>query len=75
MDNNNEGLAFLQKAFEERGLRYVPSVANFVLVEVGDGDSVFAAMLSRGVIVRDLSSREPTAASSPARRAAVGGAA
>ena len=55
VDNNNEGLAFLQKAFEERGLRYVPSVANFVLVEVGDGDAVFAAMLSRGVIVRAMS--------------------
>ena len=47
-------LLFLQKAFEERGLRYVPSVANFVLVEVGDGDAVFSAMLSRGVIVRAM---------------------
>jgi histidinol-phosphate aminotransferase len=54
VDNNNEGLIFLQKAFEERGLRYVPSVANFVLVEVGDGDAVFSAMLSRGVIVRAM---------------------
>ena len=34
--NNDEGLAFLEKAFEQRGLRYVPSVANFVLLEVGD---------------------------------------
>ena len=52
--NNSEGLAFLQEAFEERGLRYVPSVANFVLLEVGDGDVLFDKMLSQGVIVRAM---------------------
>ena len=52
--NNSEGLAFLQEAFEERSLRYVPSVANFVLLEVGDGDVLFEKMLSQGVIVRAM---------------------
>ena len=52
--NNDEGLAFLEKAFEQRGLRYVPSVANFVLLEVGDGDAVFQKMLEQGVIVRAM---------------------
>ena len=53
---NKEGLAFWQGAFESRGLNYVPSVANFVLVEVGDGDALFREMLGRGVIVRAMRS-------------------
>lgn len=53
-DLNDEGLAFYQNAFEEMGLEYVPSVANFVLVKVGDGDAVFDAMLKRGVIIRAM---------------------
>ena len=51
---NREGLAFYEKAFSERQLRYVPSVANFILVEVGDGDFVFKEMLRQGVIVRAM---------------------
>ena len=33
---NKEGLAFYEAAFRERGLEFVPSHANFVLVKVGD---------------------------------------
>ena len=51
---NAEGLAFYQKAFAERALEYVPSVANFILVKVGDGDFVFSEMLKQGVIVRAM---------------------
>lgn len=54
VDNNSEGLAFYEAAFQERGMNYVPSVANFILVEVGDGDAVFDAMLKQGVIVRAM---------------------
>ena len=36
------------------GLEYVPSVANFVLVKVGDGDVVFDLMLKKGVIIRAM---------------------
>jgi histidinol-phosphate aminotransferase len=53
---NREGLAFWQDAFRERGMNFIPSVANFVMVEVGDGDLVFSEMLKRGVIVRALRS-------------------
>jgi len=35
-------------------LEYVPSCANFVLVNVGDGDEVFRALQRRGVIVRPM---------------------
>lgn len=52
--NNNAGLQFYHEEFEKRGLRFVPSVANFVLVEVGDGDAVFQKMLQEGVIVRAM---------------------
>jgi histidinol-phosphate aminotransferase len=53
---NFASLRAYQEAFDRRGLRYVPSSANFVLVEVGDGDAVFAAMLRRGIIVRAMRS-------------------
>ncbi len=52
---NRDGLKFYEAAFEEMGLEYVPSVANFILVKVGDGDSVFRKMLQRGVIIRAMS--------------------
>ena len=55
VSNNNEGLAYFEKAFTERNLEYVPSVANFVLVKVGDGDQLFKDMLAKGVIIRAMS--------------------
>lgn len=53
---NRRGLAFYEAAFRTRGLHFVPSVANFLLVEVGDGNRVFAEMLKQGVIVRAMAS-------------------
>ncbi len=50
----DEGRNYLQGAFGEMGLEFVPSFANFVLVKVGDGDAVFEAMLRTGVIVRAM---------------------
>ena len=51
---NREGLAFLKDAFSRLGLSAVPSAANFVLVEVGDGAAVYRGLLARGVIVRPM---------------------
>ena len=48
------GLAYLEKEFELLKLEYVPSCANFVLVNVGDGDEVFRALQRGGVIVRPM---------------------
>jgi histidinol-phosphate aminotransferase len=48
------GLAYLEKEFKRLKLEYVPSCANFVLVNVGDGDEVFRALQRRGVIVRPM---------------------
>jgi histidinol-phosphate aminotransferase len=51
---NLEGLAQLEAGFQSLGLEYVPSVANFILVKVGDGARVFDALQRRGVIVRPM---------------------
>lgn len=50
----DEGRAFLEQSFADMGLEYVPSRANFILVKVGDGDTVFQAMLKQGVIIRAM---------------------
>jgi len=51
---NRAGLAQLEDGFRARGLEWVPSVANFVLVKVRDGARVFDALQRRGVIVRPM---------------------
>ncbi len=51
---NRAGLLQLEEGFRARGLEWVPSVANFVLVKVGDGARVFDALQRRGVIVRPM---------------------
>ena len=48
------GLAYLEKEFRRLKLEFVPSCANFVLVNVGDGDEVFRALQRRGIIVRPM---------------------
>jgi histidinol-phosphate aminotransferase len=48
------GLAYLEKEFKKLKLEFVPSCANFVLVNVGDGDEVFRALQRGGVIVRPM---------------------
>jgi histidinol-phosphate aminotransferase len=53
-DVNRVGKAQLQGAFEQLGLTYVPSYANFVLVKVGDAAQVNLELLKRGVIVRPV---------------------
>ncbi|MFK7909174.1 MAG: histidinol-phosphate transaminase [Akkermansiaceae bacterium] len=55
IETNNTGLAFYEKAFTDRALKFVPSFANFILVKVGDGDGLFLKMLQQGVIVRAMS--------------------
>jgi len=52
--NNFAGLQFFQRAFRALKLEYVPSAANFILVRVGRGQAVFAAMQKQGVIARPM---------------------
>ncbi len=49
------GRDYLYDALSKLGIAYVPTVANFILIDVGrDGVSVFKDMLRYGVIVRDM---------------------
>ena len=51
----NWGRSFFYKRFREMGLKFLPSQANFVLVDTGhDGDEVFQALLKQGMIVRSM---------------------
>ena len=53
---NHAGLAQLQDGLRSLGLETVPSVANFILVKVGDGIRVFSELQQCGVIVRPMRS-------------------
>jgi histidinol-phosphate aminotransferase len=53
---NRTGMEFYEKELAARGLEFVPSYANFLLVKTGEGDRVFREMLKQGVIVRAMSS-------------------
>jgi len=50
----DEGRSYFEKEFAAMGLEFIPSAANFVLVNVGDGLAVFRALLERKVIVRAM---------------------
>ena len=52
--NNFTGLDFFARSLRERNLEYVASFANFILVRVGDGQKVCAAMQKLGVITRPM---------------------
>jgi histidinol-phosphate aminotransferase len=51
---NAEGIAYLEGEFARLGIAYVPTNANFILADVGDGQAVFERMLKLGVIVRPM---------------------
>jgi histidinol-phosphate aminotransferase len=53
---NDIGMRFYEAAFQQRGIEYVPSHANFILARTGNGDQVFKDMLKQGVIIRAMSS-------------------
>lgn len=53
---NRAGLKQLEDGCRQLNFEYVPSVANFMLIRVGDGLRVFDALQRRGVIVRPVKS-------------------
>jgi len=54
LENNQKGLEMLGKGFRQLDLEYVPSVANFILVRVGEAKRVFHRLLEKGIIVRPM---------------------
>ncbi|MDA8234990.1 MAG: histidinol-phosphate transaminase [Clostridia bacterium] len=50
---NLAGRDYLYKVFTKLGLPYIPTVANFIMVDTGrDSAKVFQALLKKGIIVR-----------------------
>jgi histidinol-phosphate aminotransferase len=49
-----DGIAQFEAGFEALGLAWVPTVVNFVLVEVGAGREIFVALQKEGVITRPM---------------------
>lgn len=52
--SNIEGLKQLSGSLHDMGIEFVPSVGNFLLVHVGDGQKAFSALQRRGIIVRPV---------------------
>ena len=52
--NNTAGLRCFEQALHDLKLKFIPSAANFILVEVGDGQRVFEQLQRQGVIVRPM---------------------
>ncbi len=56
---NADGLKQLGEGFDRLGLDYIPSIGNFISVDVGrEGGSLFDALLREGVIVRPVANYE-----------------
>jgi histidinol-phosphate aminotransferase len=51
---NLAGMHRLSAVLDELGLEYVESMANFIMMRVGDGAKVNASLLRQGVIVRPM---------------------
>ena len=52
---NNAGMADLTAFFSEHGFEYIPSMGNFITVNLGrSGDKVYQDLLQEGVIVRPV---------------------
>lgn len=50
---NRQGVDYLENAFRERGIEFVPTQANFVWVRLGpEAPAIIAALLERGTIIR-----------------------
>ncbi|MGA0334332.1 MAG: aminotransferase class I/II-fold pyridoxal phosphate-dependent enzyme, partial [Kiritimatiellia bacterium] len=49
-----EGLDFFARCCREMGLQTVPSCANFLLIQTGNGRQVFQALQKKGIISRPM---------------------
>lgn len=51
---NNAGMLQLQDYLQEMKLDYIPSIGNFITIDVGDAKEIYQKLLYAGVIVRPL---------------------
>ena len=52
--NNSEGLSFLENNLKKLGIKTVPSFANFILAEVGNGTEIYEKLQKSGIITRPM---------------------
>jgi len=53
IENNRQGKEYLYKTLSELGIGYIPTQANFLLIDIlGDSNQVFQELMKLGVIVR-----------------------
>ena len=58
LGSNEEGKSMLCSAFQELGLKYLPTQTNFIYVDVGrPGQDIYSRLLKQGVIVRHIEGR------------------
>jgi histidinol-phosphate aminotransferase len=51
---NKNGKVYLYNELTKMGINYVPTEANFILIEVGKGKKVYELLLREGIIVRPM---------------------
>ena len=51
---NRAGRQFFEQQFQARGIPYIPSNTNFILVKIGNGLDCFNKCLAQGVILRPM---------------------
>jgi len=51
---NHEGMKKLETALKKHDLEYIPSLCNFITINVGTGSAIYEKLLREGVIVRPL---------------------
>jgi histidinol-phosphate aminotransferase len=44
----------MMNAFNQKGLSYIPSLGNFISVNVGEGAKVYESLLRQGIITRPI---------------------
>jgi histidinol-phosphate aminotransferase len=49
-----KGKVYMEAEFQQMGLEFVPTSANFILVKTGQGRTVFQELQKRGVIIRPM---------------------
>jgi threonine-phosphate decarboxylase len=46
---------FMERRFDKAGIRYIPSMANYYLIEIKDAERVVLSLAEKGILVRDCS--------------------
>jgi histidinol-phosphate aminotransferase len=54
LEVNRSGIAYLEGELRRIGVEFLPSQANFILADVGEGRAVYEKLLREGVIVRPM---------------------